>query len=130
MLQSNYFILNLAVSDLVMMTGQALPIFFNAWISDYWCWGVLGCRLYAVHGAVVGTVSIWTMVIIGYDRWNVIVKGFNGTKITGGMAAGMIAVCWIYGSAAGVAKKPIKILPHVNPAPLPRSCETHGSPPL
>ena len=31
---------------------------------------------------------------------------------------------------AGVAKKPIKILSHVNPAPLPRSCGKHGSPPL
>ena len=52
----------------MMMTGQALPIFFNAWMSDYWAFGVLGCKLYAVHGAVIGTVSIWTMVIIGYDR--------------------------------------------------------------
>ena len=98
-MQTNYFILNLAFSDLLMMTGQALPIFFNAWMSDYWAFGVLGCKLYAVHGAVVGTVSIWTMVIIGYDRYNVIVKGFNGTKITGGKAAVMILTCWIYGSA-------------------------------
>ena len=81
------------------MTGQALPIFFNAWMSDYWAFGVLGCKLYAVHGAVVGTVSIWTMVIIGYDRYNVIVKGFNGVKITGGKAAAMILACWIYGGA-------------------------------
>lgn len=96
---TNYFVLNLAFSDLLMMTGQALPIFFNAWMSDYWAFGVLGCKLYAVHGAVVGTVSIWTMVIIGYDRYNVIVKGFNGVKITGGKAAAMILACWIYGGA-------------------------------
>ena len=52
-----------------MMTGQALPIFFNMVAGeDYWCWGVLGCKLYAVHGAIVGTSSIWTMVVIGFDR--------------------------------------------------------------
>ena len=36
------------------------------------------------------------MLIIGYDRYNVIVKGFNGTKITQGMAMGMIAGSWVY----------------------------------
>ena len=39
------------------------------------------------------------MLIIGYDRYNVIVKGFNGTKITTGMAFGMIAATWIYALA-------------------------------
>ena len=36
------------------------------------------------------------MLIIGYDRYNVIVKGFNGTKITQGMAMGLIAGSWVY----------------------------------
>ena len=36
------------------------------------------------------------MLIIGYDRYNVIVKGFNGTKITSGMAFGMIFAAWVY----------------------------------
>jgi len=31
-----------------------------------------------------------TMVVIGFDRYNVIVKGFSGTKITGGKAAGIL----------------------------------------
>jgi hypothetical protein len=35
-------------------------------------------------GAVFGTCSIMTMVVIGFDRYNVIVKGFSGTKITPG----------------------------------------------
>ncbi len=34
----------------------------------------------------LGTVSIYTMVVIGYDRYNVIVKGFSGTKIGMGKA--------------------------------------------
>jgi hypothetical protein len=42
------------------------------------------CRLYGCLGAVFGTCSIMTMVVIGFDRYNVIVKGFSGTKITPG----------------------------------------------
>ena len=37
-----------------------------------------------------------TMVVIGYDRYNVIVKGFSGTKITSGMAFIILIVCWGY----------------------------------
>ena len=43
-----------------------------------------------------GTSSIMTMVIIGYDRYNVIVKGFTGTKITSGKAAGILLLLWAY----------------------------------
>ena len=46
-----------------------------------------------------GTVSICSMLIIGFDRYNVIVKGFNGTKITSGKAFGMIGVSWCYAVA-------------------------------
>ncbi len=42
----------------------------------------LACHLYGFLGAVFGTLSIMTMIAIGYDRYNVIVKGFTGTKIT------------------------------------------------
>ena len=46
-----------------------------------------------------GTVSICSMLIIGFDRYNVIVKGFNGTKITSGKAFGMIGASWCYAVA-------------------------------
>ena len=45
---------------------------------------------------IAGTNSLLSMVVIGYDRYNVIVKGFNGTKITQGMALGMIGASWVY----------------------------------
>ena len=37
-----------------------------------------------------------TMVVIGFDRYNVIVKGFSGTKITAGKAAGLLLGIWAY----------------------------------
>ena len=33
-----------------------------------------GCKLYGFAGALFGTASIMTMIVIGYDRYNVIVK--------------------------------------------------------
>ena len=36
------------------------------------------------------------MVVIGFDRYNVIVKGFSGTKITAGKAAGFLLGIWAY----------------------------------
>ncbi len=45
------------------------------------------CQIYGCLGAVFGTCSIMTMVVIGYDRYNVIVKGFSGPKIGPGMVS-------------------------------------------
>ena len=36
------------------------------------------------------------MVVIGYDRYNVIVKGLAGKKITPGMAFVVLCVIWAY----------------------------------
>merc|ERR1711860_198961 len=56
----------------------------NVFMQRYWVWGAFGCKLYGFMGAVCGVASILSMVVIGYDRYNVIVKGFNGAKITEG----------------------------------------------
>lgn len=94
---SNMFIVNLAFSDLCMYITQALPLFINTLYSSTWMYGALGCKVYACVGGIFGTVSIGSMLVIGYDRWNVIVKGFNGTKITHGKAVGIICCIWLYG---------------------------------
>ena len=52
---SNMFILNLAISDLCMMHGQALPVFFNTFLGNYWAYGAFWCKIYAFHGATLGT---------------------------------------------------------------------------
>ena len=36
------------------------------------------------------------MVVIGYDRYNVIVKGFSGTKITSPIAAVILLLVYLY----------------------------------
>jgi r-opsin len=93
---TNLFIVNLALSDLVMMTTMGPTVTVNVFIQRYWLWGAFGCKLYGFTGAICGTASIMTMVVIGYDRYNVIVKGLSGNKITMGKAIGIILAIWGY----------------------------------
>ena len=48
------FIVNLALSDLLMMTTQALPVAINAFASDIWMYGALTCKVYACIGGIFG----------------------------------------------------------------------------
>ena len=45
---SNMFVVNLAVSDLIMMTTQGLPVVINAYTQRYWMWGALGMHLHGL----------------------------------------------------------------------------------
>ena len=42
------------------------------------------------------------MVVIGYDRYNVIVKGFSGKRITPGMAVVILIIVWSYSTVVSV----------------------------
>lgn len=43
-----------------------------------------------------GTVSLVTMVVIGYERYNVIVKGLRGKRLTFANVFVLILVIWLY----------------------------------
>ena len=103
--QTNMFVINLALSDLVMMTTMGPTVTVNVFMQRYWAWGAFGCKLYGFIGAVCGCVSILSMVVIGYDRYNVIVKGFNGVKITSGKAMAILLAIWGY--CIGIALPPL-----------------------
>ena len=79
------------------MTTQGLPAVINAFASDHWIFGATLCKVYGCLGGIFGTVSICTMVVIGYDRYNVICRGFNGVKINFCTAVAIIVVLWTYG---------------------------------
>ena len=51
---TNIFIVNLAFSDLCMITTQGLPCSINIFFSDYWMFGALFCRIYACLGGIFG----------------------------------------------------------------------------
>jgi len=93
---TNMFVVNLAMSDAIMMFCMGPPVTYNAFVQRYWMYGAFACQLYACVGAICGTSSLLTMVVIGYDRYNVIVKGFSGVKITAGKAFIMLVTIWSY----------------------------------
>ena len=45
---SNMLIINLAISDLIMLLTNGLPLTINMFQSNYWRFGKLGCSVYAV----------------------------------------------------------------------------------
>ena len=93
---SNMLIINLAVSDFLMLFTNGLPLTINMFYNNYWIFGKLGCKIYAAAGGVTGLCSLWTMVFIGYDRYNVIVGGFTATPVSKMKAFLFISFCWGY----------------------------------
>lgn len=93
---ANMFVVNLAFSDFCMMVTQ-LPMFVhNSFNGGIWLFGPAACELYACTGSIFGATSICTMAVIAYDRYNVIVKGMSGTRMTSKKATILIACCWTY----------------------------------
>jgi hypothetical protein len=72
---SNMLIVSLALSDMMMMVTEGFPVFINCFFSRWWAFGALLCKIYAFCGGVFGTWSLILIILIGYDRYNVIVKG-------------------------------------------------------
>ncbi|KAG5679859.1 hypothetical protein PVAND_009396 [Polypedilum vanderplanki] len=91
---SNLLVVNLAFSDFLMMFTMAPPMVYNCY-NETWIFGPLACELYAGAGSLFGCVSIWTMTMIAFDRYNVIVKGLSAKPLTYGGAMTKIAIVWI-----------------------------------
>ncbi|KAL6466303.1 hypothetical protein MHYP_G00264360 [Metynnis hypsauchen] len=67
----NFFIINLAVSDLLMALTQS-PLFFINCLHTQWIMGELVCKLYAFCGALFGITSMITLLAMSVDRYLVI----------------------------------------------------------
>merc|ERR1712002_746182 len=68
-------------------------------ISCYWHTWTLGaffCEVYAFLGSLFGCVSIWSMVWITMDRYNVIVTGIAGKPLSSKEAMSKIAFTWAF----------------------------------
>ncbi|XP_064366558.1 melanopsin-like isoform X1 [Dromaius novaehollandiae] len=99
----NYFIMNLAVSDLLMSASQA-PICFVNSLHKEWILGDIGCNLYAFCGALFGITSMMTLLAISVDRYLVITKPLRSMQRTSKRrAAQIIALVWLYALGWSVA---------------------------
>jgi len=75
------FVVNLAFSDFMMMFTMFPPVVLNGFYGT-WVMGPFLCELYGLFGSLFGCVSIWSMTLIAYDRYCVIVKGMSRKPLT------------------------------------------------
>nr|QIW86048.1 opsin L15 [Neogonodactylus oerstedii] len=91
---ANYFVANLALSDFCLMFFMCPPLLVNSYYGT-WVWGPYACQLYGVIGSGTGCTSIFLMMCISYDRYNVIVKGIGAKPLTKGSAIFQSLMCWV-----------------------------------
>merc|ERR1712142_1239040 len=96
---ANLLVINLALSDFIMMFTNGPPFIYNCFQGGRWMFSTLNCELFAAFGAVTGVCSIWTLAFISFDRYNLICNGFNGPKMTQGRAMMFMFFAWAYALA-------------------------------
>lgn len=90
-----YFILNLALSDLLVILLY-LP-FDLAYLENHsiWQFGFVPCKLINVLSSVSVTVSGSMLICIGYERYLTIVKSFT-SRLSKKKALAMLTFSWVY----------------------------------
>uniref|UniRef100_A0A3Q2QTQ8 Opsin 4 n=1 Tax=Fundulus heteroclitus TaxID=8078 RepID=A0A3Q2QTQ8_FUNHE len=93
---ANMFIINLAITDLLMCITQA-PIFFTTSMHKRWIFGEKGCELYAFCGALFGICSMITLMVIAIDRYFVITRPLTSIGVLSRKRALLVLlVAWLY----------------------------------
>ncbi|KAJ8670620.1 hypothetical protein QAD02_001879 [Eretmocerus hayati] len=92
---SNLLVINLAFSDFCMMFTMSPPMVINCYYET-WVFGPLACEIYALCGSIFGCASIWSLCMIAFDRYNVIVKGLSAKPLTTGGAILRILFIWVF----------------------------------
>nr|QEQ50489.1 rhabdomeric opsin [Maritigrella crozieri] len=94
----NFFIINLAISDLTFSAVNGFPLLTVSSFNTRWAWGRLTCEMYGFIGGLFGFISITTMALIAVDRFFVIVQPFEQLKsLTKTRALVMCSIAWIWG---------------------------------
>nr|AAT91644.1 long wavelength-sensitive rhodopsin [Apodemia mormo] len=99
---SNLLVINLAFSDFCMIVVMGPPMLVSCYYET-WVFGPLACELYACAGSLFGCGSIWSMTMIAFDRYNVIVKGIAAKPMTINGALLRIFGIWLFSLAWTVA---------------------------
>lgn len=93
---ANMFIINLAITDLLMCLTQA-PIFFTTSMHKRWIFGEKGCELYAFCGALFGICSMITLMVIAVDRYFVITRPLASIGVLSRKRALLVLMAaWVY----------------------------------
>ncbi|XP_035518954.1 melanopsin-A-like [Morone saxatilis] len=93
---ANMFIINLAITDLLMCVTQT-PIFFITSMHTRWIFGEKGCEVYAFCGALFGICSMITLTVIAVDRYFVITRPLTSIGVLSRKRALVIlTAAWAY----------------------------------
>nr|APY20681.1 long wavelength sensitive opsin 1 [Xenos vesparum] len=92
---SNLLVLNLAVSDFLMILGMCPIMVVNSYYQT-WVFGPMMCEIYGMWGSEFGCNSILSMMTIALDRYNVIVKGISAKPFTKKKALLWIFLVWLF----------------------------------
>ncbi len=94
---ANYYILNLAVTDLLVGL-TSVPFYAPFTLMDYhWPFGYTFCKVYNVVDFLVCAESAWAICLISYDRLEMVRRGAQYSSYsTGRRAAVLIPLSWIF----------------------------------
>jgi RYamide receptor len=117
---TNYFIVNLAVGD-ILMTLFCIPFsFISVLVLRYWPFGGVMCKIVNYSQAVSVFVSAYTLLAISIDRYMVIMHPLRPRL---GKTAAKLVVAGVWGGALATAA-PIPIVSQVQrPTEWHRICQ-------
>uniref|UniRef100_W5M7L9 Histamine H3 receptor n=1 Tax=Lepisosteus oculatus TaxID=7918 RepID=W5M7L9_LEPOC len=105
--QSNFFLLNLAISDFLVKLGVfCIPLYVPYMLTGRWTFGKTLCKLWLVMDYLMCTSSVFNIVLISYDRFLSVTdavtyrtqQGKTSQAITK-MAMGWLLAFLLYGPA-------------------------------
>ncbi|XP_054774501.2 muscarinic acetylcholine receptor M3-like [Lytechinus pictus] len=89
---ANIFILNLAMTDIIV--GALVWTINLSWlIKDQWILGEIFCKLWLVLDYSVVLISVWTMVLISWDRYCLLTMGMRYQTFQTKKRIGVILGC-------------------------------------
>ncbi|XP_055946569.1 ocellar opsin-like isoform X2 [Argiope bruennichi] len=92
---ANLLVMNLALSDFCML-AYMMPAMAPNSFGETWILGPLMCEIYGMIGSLFGCGSIWSMVMITIERYNVIVRGMQAQPLTRLKSVGLIFFVWLW----------------------------------
>lgn len=117
---TNYFIVNLAVGD-ILMTLFCVPFsFVSMLVLRYWPFGIVMCKVVNFSQAVSVFVSAYTLLAISIDRYMAIMRPLRPRL---GKTAAKLVVAGVWGGAMATAA-PIPIVSQIQrPTEWHRFCQ-------
>jgi len=100
---ANMLVMNLAFSDFCLMLALFPEMVYNFFMGGSWQFGETACQIHAFLGSVFGYSQIFTLTVISWDRYNVIVKGFSGAPLTFSKVSMILIINYIWSIGWAVA---------------------------